>query len=60
MLNLNHQLYLLISNFLEKHQKLEKFKQLSNSATFDSSVKFLGNCDNWMNDKSLILLAVSN
>ncbi|MCO5795729.1 MAG: acyltransferase [Dolichospermum sp. LBC05a] len=56
MLNLNHQLYLLISNFLEKHQKLEKFKQLSNSATFDSSVKFLGNCDNWMNDKSLITI----
>ena len=56
MLNLNHQLYLLISNFLEKHQKLEKFKQLSNSATFDSSVDFLGNCDNWMNDKSLITI----
>ncbi|MCF4968893.1 acyltransferase [Nostoc sp. CMAA1605] len=56
MLNLTHQLYLLISNFLEKHQKLEKFKQLSNSATFDSSVKFLGNCCNWMNDKSLITI----
>jgi maltose O-acetyltransferase len=56
MLNLTHQLYLLISNFLEKHQQLEKFKQLSNSATFDSSVKFLGTCDNWMNDKSLITI----
>lgn len=56
MLNLTHQLYLLISNFLEKHQKIEKLKQLSNSATFDNSVKFLGTCKNWMNDKSLITI----
>jgi maltose O-acetyltransferase len=58
MLNLKHQLYLLISKFLEKHQQLEKLKQLSNSATFDSSVQFLGTCNNWhwTGDKSLITI----
>jgi len=54
MFNLNHKLYLLISKFLEEQQKIEKLQKLAESATFDSSVKFYGNCVNHQNDKSLI------
>jgi maltose O-acetyltransferase len=54
MFNLKHQLYLLISKFLEEQQRIEKIQKLAESATFDSSVKFYGNCVNYQNDKSLI------
>lgn len=56
MFNLKHQLYLLISKFLEEQQRIEKQQKLAESATFDSSVKFLGNCGNWQNNKSLITI----
>ena len=54
MFNLRHQLYLLISKFLEEQERIEKRKQLSDNATFHSSVKFIGNCENYRGDKSLI------
>jgi len=54
MFNLKQKLYLLILNFLEKQQRIEKLQKLAESATFDSSVKFYGNCVNYQNDKSLI------
>ena len=54
MFNLKHQLYLLISKFLEKQKRIEKHKKLSDNATFHSSVKFIGKCINLKEDKSLI------
>ena len=54
MFNLRHQLYLLISKFLEEQERIEKHKKLSDNATFHSSVKFIGNCENYREDKSLI------
>ena len=47
MFNVRHQLYLLISKFLEEQQRIEKIQKLAESATFDSSVKFYGNCVNY-------------
>lgn len=54
MFNLKHKLYLLISKFLAEQQRIEKRQKLAESATFGSSVKFIGNCENCMGDKSLI------
>jgi len=54
MFNLKHQLYLFISKFLEEQRRIEKRKQLSENATFHSSVKFIGKCINFREDKSLI------
>lgn len=56
MFNLKHQLYLLISKFLEEQERIEKRKQLSENATFHSSVKFIGKCENYRGDKSLITI----
>ena len=54
MFNVRHQLYLLISKFLEEQERIEKHKKLSDNATFHSSVKFIGKCINLREDKSLI------
>ncbi|MFN7246455.1 MAG: acyltransferase [Microcystis sp.] len=54
MFNLKHKLCLLISKFLEEQGRIEKRKQLSDNATFHSSVKFIGKCENYRGDKSLI------
>ena len=56
MFNLKHQLYLLISKFLEEQERIEKRKQLSENATVHSSVKFIGKCENYRVDKSLITI----
>ncbi|KAB0241787.1 acyltransferase [Microcystis aeruginosa EAWAG127a] len=52
--SIRHQLYLLISKFLEEQERIEKHKKLSDNATFHSSVKFIGKCINLKEDKSLI------
>ncbi|NCS26525.1 MAG: acyltransferase [Microcystis aeruginosa BS13-02] len=54
MFNVRHQLYLLISKFLEEQERIEKHKKLSDNATFHSSVKFIRKCINLREDKSLI------
>ena len=51
---LKHKLYLFVSQFIGEQKRREKQQKLAESATFDSSVKFYGNCGNWQNDKSLI------
>jgi hypothetical protein len=51
MFNLKHQLYLLISKFLEEQERIEKRQQLSENATFHSSVKFIGKCENYKSVK---------
>ncbi|CAO5002273.1 2,3,4,5-tetrahydropyridine-2,6-dicarboxylate N-acetyltransferase [Microcystis aeruginosa] len=56
MFNLKHKLYLLISKFLEEQERIEKRKQLSENATVHSSVKFIGKCENYRGDKTLITI----